>query len=324
MIAVVIPYYQREPGILRRALSSVLAQENCPLHVNVIVVDDASPAPATQEIEGLLFSSSVTCQVIRQANAGPGAARNRGLDAAPADTQWIAFLDSDDEWACDHLSRAITALNAGHDWYFANFLQLGQSVGAFERAARLKASEHTRIDGAIAGLFTYQGDMVEQIVFGNVIGTPTVVFRRTRYQHHRFEPAYRCAGEDYLFWLALAQTGGSIAFSTRVATRCGRGVNVYSGAQWGSAEHLVRSHEEVSYRLNIKKTVPLSAPQLARLDDIIGRIKQDFASSLVSMLLRGRWPPWSVLRQHYAKQPSDARLVIKALLSKLGIHRRIH
>ena len=46
MICVVIPYYQREPGILRRALASIAAQRDCPLPIHVIVVDDASPAPA--------------------------------------------------------------------------------------------------------------------------------------------------------------------------------------------------------------------------------------------------------------------------------------
>ena len=42
MIAVVIPYFQREPGILAKALKSVLASEAVE-DVHVIVVDDESP-----------------------------------------------------------------------------------------------------------------------------------------------------------------------------------------------------------------------------------------------------------------------------------------
>ena len=40
-------------------------------------------------------------QVIVQPNGGPGSARNTGLDSAPPDTRYIAFLDSDDEWTPD-------------------------------------------------------------------------------------------------------------------------------------------------------------------------------------------------------------------------------
>ena len=56
MITVVIPYFQREPGILARALASIAAQQACPLSVHVIVVDDASPVPADAEIAGMDLS----------------------------------------------------------------------------------------------------------------------------------------------------------------------------------------------------------------------------------------------------------------------------
>ena len=46
MIFVVIPCYQRERGILRRALASIAAQRDCPSPIHAIVVDDASLAPA--------------------------------------------------------------------------------------------------------------------------------------------------------------------------------------------------------------------------------------------------------------------------------------
>ena len=47
MITVVIPYYQRSPGILRKALASVAAQRGCALPVHVIVVDDGLVTGAT-------------------------------------------------------------------------------------------------------------------------------------------------------------------------------------------------------------------------------------------------------------------------------------
>ena len=40
---------------------------------------------------------------IRRANGGPGAARNTGILAAKA--EFIAFLDSDDQWEATHLEE---------------------------------------------------------------------------------------------------------------------------------------------------------------------------------------------------------------------------
>ena len=72
-VAVVIPYFQRQPGILRRALASVLAQD-VPTGVNVriLVVDDESPLPANEELEGFTVSKPFSLTVLSRPNGGPG------------------------------------------------------------------------------------------------------------------------------------------------------------------------------------------------------------------------------------------------------------
>jgi succinoglycan biosynthesis protein ExoW len=321
MINVVIPYFQRQPGVLRRALSSVMAQHDCGRRIHVVIVDDGSPVPASAEMTGLQAPANVTWEVIVQSNAGPGAARNRGIEACSNQTQFIAFLDSDDEWTPDHLDRAMAALACGHDWYFANFIQLDQKVGAFERAGRIEFRQHTRLPTTDTDLFTYCGNMTEQIMFANLIGTSTVVYRFSGYQNARFNTAFRSAGEDYLFWLLLSNSGGPIAFSGRIAARYGHGVNVYSGVQWGTGAHLARAQEEIAYRREIQRTIPLNATQLAKLQAIVLTVRKEFASSLVSMLLHLRMPPWRVLMNRYAQQPSDIALLVTALAQKVGIVR---
>jgi succinoglycan biosynthesis protein ExoW len=186
MITVVIPYFQRSPGVLRKALVSVAAQEGCPLPLHVIVVDDASPIPAEGEVAAAALPSSITLRVIQQLNGGPGAARNTALDAAPENTQYIAFLDSDDEWSSDHLTRAVAALEQGFDFYFADLYQLGQTIGAFARAGRIHPEKHPTLSTSQCGLHAFQGDMFDQILRGNVVGTSTVVYSLNRFTTTRF------------------------------------------------------------------------------------------------------------------------------------------
>jgi len=99
--SVVIPTYNRL-GFLKQALSSVWIQTfaDC----EVIVVDDGSN-DGTHEY---LLHLGNKVRVIKQANSGPGAARNCGVREARGD--YIAFLDSDDlwfPWTLDTFARAI-------------------------------------------------------------------------------------------------------------------------------------------------------------------------------------------------------------------------
>ena len=52
--AAVIPYYQEEPGILRGAVESAIAQEGV-TEPQAIVIDDGSPAPARDDLKDLDF-----------------------------------------------------------------------------------------------------------------------------------------------------------------------------------------------------------------------------------------------------------------------------
>ena len=101
MISVIVPTYNRAQQ-LPRALDSILCQSCSPKEI--IVVDDGS----TDETSALMTSEYPEIVFIQQQNAGVSSARNVGIKRASGD--WIAFLDSDDEWLPEKLEIQMKAL----------------------------------------------------------------------------------------------------------------------------------------------------------------------------------------------------------------------
>lgn len=89
-ITAVIPVYNREKTI-KRCIDSVLSQ-TYPIF-EIIVVDDGSSDATIDIIEGTYGEKVV---LLKQRHKGAQAARNFGIKEAKG--EYIAFLDSDDEW----------------------------------------------------------------------------------------------------------------------------------------------------------------------------------------------------------------------------------
>lgn len=308
-IAVIIPFYQRNAGLLETAIRSVLAQRDID-GVRIVVVDDSSPVSATSEIARLENAPRFPISVVVQSNAGPAAARNRGLDslgALDAGIRRVAFLDSDDVWHEDHLAHATWALDQGFDFYFANLRQPGQEVGAFERAGRLDLNDHQRLDQS-RPLFAYRGEMFDQIITGNVIGTSTVVYDFDRFREQRFDDAFFSAGEDYLFWIACARAGARFCFSSAIEARYGYGVNVYSGSGWGTDGFLDRVQNEMRYRKRLLQ-YDLSAEQRVFVEQKIATLRIEFASDVIHRLTHRRGVSREILKAQLRIDPQTLAVI---------------
>ena len=103
LVSVIIPTYSRG-WILEEALDSVLSQDF--QDYELIVVDDGSTDNTREILAG--YGNEIT--VLRQVNKGVSAARNRGI--AEAAGRLIAFLDSDDLWLPQKLSRQVDFFNS--------------------------------------------------------------------------------------------------------------------------------------------------------------------------------------------------------------------
>ncbi len=98
LISVIVPTYNRERYVVA-AIESVLAQDYAP--VELIVVDDGSTDGTAAAIDRI----GADIRYVYQENQGTAAARNAGV--ALANGSFLAFLDSDDLWLPDKLTRQL-------------------------------------------------------------------------------------------------------------------------------------------------------------------------------------------------------------------------
>ena len=118
LVSVVVPVYAVEQYI-DECLTSILGQTYP--HLEVVIVDDGSP-DGSMDIVARHAAADDRVRIVRQQNAGLGAARNTGIREARGDL--ITFVDSDDtlpETALAHHVRSL--VRSGSDF----------SVGALER-----------------------------------------------------------------------------------------------------------------------------------------------------------------------------------------------
>ena len=110
-ISVVIPTYNRI-ALVERAIDSVLMQSIKPF--DIIVVDDGSDDGTSEMIKKKYRSINL----VQQQNSGVSAARNNGIKHAKGD--WIALLDSDDEWTEKKLENQVNRLIKNPDYHFCH------------------------------------------------------------------------------------------------------------------------------------------------------------------------------------------------------------
>jgi glycosyltransferase involved in cell wall biosynthesis len=185
-VSVVIPAW-RCAGFVEAAIRSVQAQSETPLEL--IVVDDAS-GDGTAEAARALGATVIE----HESNAGVGRARNDGIDAASGD--WIALLDSDDEWMPQHL-ETLWAARDGHVLVTAAAVTTGDQK---PRALGWAGRRPLLLDSP-----------AKAVVPEPMVRTSGVMFRRDdALAVGGFRPEQRRA-QDLDLWLRLLERGTGVA-----------------------------------------------------------------------------------------------------------------
>ncbi len=307
LVSIVVPYFQRERGILRRCVESVLSQQGAG-NFHLIIVDDASPLPAAAELEGI-HPNDPRVQVIRQDNAGPGAARNTGLDHLPAATRYVAFIDSDDCWEPDFLSHATAALDQGYDIFFANSRRHGFDEARFDWHAssnrRLIPTEHQSIDAA-RELYAFTGRFFDYaLVRSNIISTSALAYRLARFPTLRFNTRL-FNGQDRLFKLHLSKMTDKVSFCPRILVNEGAGINIYDSAGWGSAKSLRLLSNYIRLSKFILAELDLTEAQQRTVTDQLNDSRFSMTASLAHLLRNGQQPDWRLVLNTGREDPPFA------------------
>ncbi|MFZ4603129.1 MAG: glycosyltransferase family A protein [Caulobacterales bacterium] len=186
LISVVVPAYNAGRWI-DRTLASIQGQTW--REIEIIVVDDGSSDDTVVRVERAAAADR-RIRLVRQTNAGPAVARNRGLRECRG--VFVAPVDADDLWAPDNLAQQAAALMARPDAAFAFARSLW--IDADDRILAPPSDDKPPV-------CTYQA-LLEDNFIGN---GSACVFRRAALEAiGGYDERYCGGGEDWLLTLKLA------------------------------------------------------------------------------------------------------------------------
>ncbi len=193
--SVIIPVYNRA-HLLRRTLDSVLRQTFTDFEI--VVVDDGSTDDPEAVVDAV---ADARIRFIRQDNKGGGAARNTGIDFARG--QYVALLDSDDEFLPQHLETMHDILfgTTNATAYARIVVDRGNGRTMLKPPRALRAGEH------MATYLMCDRGFVPTIT----LCLPTVLARR-----HRYHEDLRAA-EDTDFAIRLFNAGCTFVMANEPA-----------------------------------------------------------------------------------------------------------
>jgi glycosyltransferase involved in cell wall biosynthesis len=193
LFSIIIPVYNREK-VIGNAISSILNQDYS--SYEIIIINDGSEDDTLNSLEE--FKGKIKI-INLQKNSGPGFARNRGIEIATG--EWLCFLDSDDTFHNQKLSKIsnITNLEKHNCIVHNNILS----------TTNVKIKKYIK-NGTFS--FILKSTM---IYYNSVISLSSAIVKKEFLLNNGicFNENKKFLGkEDYLFWLNIITKNHKIFF----------------------------------------------------------------------------------------------------------------
>jgi teichuronic acid biosynthesis glycosyltransferase TuaG len=182
-VSIVMPAFNAEDTVVQ-SIASVVGQTFGDWEL--LVVDDCSTDRTAERVRDIARTDSrVTLHVLERNSGGPAGPRNVGVDRASG--AFLAFLDADDRWAPEKLSRQLEFMkrekavlsSTGYDVVGAD----GDPVGSFVPPPRTS---------------------YERMLRASTIGCLTAMYDVRALGKRKFP---LCGHEDYALWLSILREG---------------------------------------------------------------------------------------------------------------------
>ena len=222
-ITAILPTWNRAEW-LEKSIQSVLDQTFGDFEL--VVVDDASTDSTAEIIER--YSGKIRTIVFSE-NRGVSAARNAAISTS--DSEWIAFLDSDDFWHPDKLQKQIaqTKMRPACPLHFTDEIWIRNGVRVNPK------KKHQKKEGWI-----FQPSLALCLM-----APSTVILRRELFEVHGLFDENLPVCEDYDLWLRLTAQHPVALLDEKLMTRHGGHADQLSRSDWGIDRYRVQSIQKI-------------------------------------------------------------------------------
>ena len=241
-VTVILPTWNRAKW-LKTSIESVLSQTF--QDFELIVVDDASTDSTGKIFES--YSGKIKTILLPE-NLGVSAARNTAI--VQSDSNWIAFLDSDDYWHAEKLEKQIkqTILRPEHQIHFTDEIWIRNGIRVNPK------NKHQKRDGWI----------FKPSLALCLMAPSTVMLRRELLERHGMFDEALPVCEDYDLWLRLTAYHPVALLNEKLMTRQGGHLDQLSRKYWGIDRFRVQSLQKILNHENLRSGDRIAAIRMLR------------------------------------------------------------
>ena len=229
-VSVVIPTYNRV-GYLGRAINSVLKQ-SYPVN-EIIVIDNGS----TDQTLSFIKKNFTRIRVITEKKRGVSFARNLGIKNCKYN--WIAFLDSDDEWITDKIEKQFVLLkesNFKYQFIHTNEIWIKNGILKNQKKKHLKRG----------------GSIFEDCLDICKISPSSVLIKKELFDKYGLFDCRFKVCEDYELWLRITSKIKIGYLDKPLIKKYGGHKGQLSEKYWGIDRYRIKALEKILINNNLK------------------------------------------------------------------------